>query len=787
MSDKIKYSKLEKTIGDYIIQNELGCGGFAKVYQGIHIPTGEKVAIKIMDKSQLMEDPLNFQRVENEISILKKVHHKNIIKLYELMESPQKIYLVMEFCEGGELFDYIVNHKKLSEKQACKFFQEIINSLEYLHSQSIVHRDIKPENMLLYNINEKNKIEIKLIDFGISRNYPRNKLLNSPCGTTAYAPPEMHKREEYYGLLTDIWSAGVVLYSMIYGYLPFSDDDSEENIQNIINGNYELDTCASENVRNLIKNCLNVDPLKRYDLNQIRNDQWFNLVKPVEKCPGIIIGYNKIPYDENIINYCCEYGYDKDLVLKSVLNCKFDRNYSIYYLVLKKKVREGYKSCSDLFSEKFIEYINNKNNLEEKFLKKNISPCICINNDGENNNINNEQTTWTENKNVKDDIGRFFTSNDSSNNGILKKNKKKSGYENTEIHKSLQNEISNCSEDLEIIGIISNKKFLNSEEKKFKKNKRISSSNYRNKNKKQTLFNKSTAIKNKGHTIIHNRNASALEVENKKSDRDIIKKDKLREISFSPKEAKLNKKERLNKIPWKFVNLEKNEKSNLYDKYYKKETKKLLNKSFFKKNENKHQVINKNEKQSLTIRQNKNELNSIEKRRNHKNIIKNNNKNHHKNSQSPKSSTFSNFNKYTISFQSKLKYVNNSSPEKLKISFFKKNNNNLLKSFESSSSTSYINFKVNKPKQYKGPIDIRCIFIDELSKIKENIENSLTKNKINHSKITQYKYHCSKNGDIFFIEILSISERIYFVSVISKQGNVRNNSIFVNMLFPIKN
>ena len=787
MSDKIKYSKLEKTIGDYIIQNELGCGGFAKVYQGIHIPTGEKVAIKIMDKSQLMEDPLNFQRVENEISILKKVHHKNIIKLYELMESPQKIYLVMEFCEGGELFDYIVNHKKLSEKQACKFFQEIINSLEYLHSQSIVHRDIKPENMLLYNINEKNKIEIKLIDFGISRNYPRNKLLNSPCGTTAYAPPEMHKREEYYGLLTDIWSAGVVLYSMIYGYLPFSDDDSEENIQNIINGNYELDSCASENVRNLIKNCLNVDPLKRYDLNQIRSHQWFNLVKPVEKCPGIIIGYNKIPYDENIINLCCEYGYDKDLVLKSVLNCKFDRNYSIYYLVLKKKVREGYKSCSDLFSEKFIEYINNKNNLEDKFLKKNISPCICINNDGENNNINNEQTTWTENKNVKDDIGRFFTSNDSSNNVILKKNKKKSGYENTEIHKSLQNEISNCSEDLEIIGIISNKKFLNSEEKKFKKNKRISSSNYRNKNKKQTLFNKSTAIKNKGHTIIHNRNASALEVENKKSDRDIIKKDKLREISFSPKEAKLNKKERLNKIPWKFVNLEKNEKSNLYDKYYKKETKKLLNKSFFKKNENKQKFINKNEKQSLTIRQNKNDLNSIEKRRNHKNTIKNNNKNHHKNSKSPKSSTFSNFNKYTISFQSKLKYINNSSPEKLKISFFKKNNHNLLKSFESSSSTSYINFKVNKPKQYKGPIDIRCIFFDELSKIKENIENSLNKNKINHSKITQYKYHCSKNGDIFFIEILSISESIYFVSVISKQGNVKNNVIFVNMLFPINN
>ena len=792
MSDKIKYSKYEKTIGDYLIQNELGRGGFAKVFKGIHIPSGEKVAIKIMDKTQLMEDPLNFQRVENEISILKKVQHKNIIKLYELMESPQKIYLVMELCEGGELFDYIVNHKKLSEKQACKFFQEIINSLEYLHSQNIVHRDIKPENMLLDNSNGKNKIEIKIIDFGISRVYPRNKLLNSPCGTTAYAPPEMHKREEYYGLLSDIWSAGVVLYSMIYGYLPFSDDDSEENIQNIINGNYELDACASENVRNLIKHCLDIDPLKRYDLNQIRSHAWFNLVKPVEKFPGVIIGYNKIPVDEKILNFCVGYGYEKESILKSILNCKFDRNYSIYYLVLKKKVREGYRSCSDLFSIKFIDYINNKKNLEEKVLKRNNNQknhssnnIIKVNNETENNNINNEQTTSTENKTLKDEI-RFFTSNDSQNNNILlKQTKKNSQYENTENHKSLQNEISNCSEDLEIIGIISNKKFLNSEEKKIRKNKRISSSNYHHsKNKKQILFNKSTAIKNKGHTIIHNRNASALENENKKSDKDIIKKDKMREISFSPKEAKLNKKERLNKIPWKFVNLEKSDKPNLYDKYYKKETKKLLNKSFFKKNENKSKF--RNEKEPLTNRQKKKDLSILEKK---KKIQK---EKIYKNPESPKSSTLSNFNKYTISFQSKIKYINNStkkigSPEKLKISFFKKNNNALLKSFEASSSTSYINYKISKPKQYKGPIDIRCIFYEDIIKINENIEKCLNKNKINHSKITQFKYHCSKNGDIFFIEILLISDNIYFISVISKQGNAKNNNLFIDMLFPIKN
>ena len=127
-----------KQVGDYLLNEEIGSGGFAKVVLGIHIPTGEKVAIKIMDKQQILSDELNKERVLSEIAILKIVRHNNIIKLYEVMETPQKIYLVMEYCDGGELFDYIVSKQHLSERQACTFFQEIIDALTYFYIPKIL-------------------------------------------------------------------------------------------------------------------------------------------------------------------------------------------------------------------------------------------------------------------------------------------------------------------------------------------------------------------------------------------------------------------------------------------------------------------------------------------------------------------------------------------------------------------------------------------------------------------------------------------------------------------------
>ena len=354
-------SERENPIGDYLLNEEIGSGGFAKVVQGIHIPTGEKVAVKIMDKAQIFSEPLNLTRIQREIAILKIVRHKNIIKLYELMETPNRIYIVMEYCNGGELFDYIVSKQHLTERQSCRFFQEIINCLEYLHSLNIVHRDIKPENLLLDKIN--NKITLKLIDFGISNCYSPEKLLETPCGTASYAPPEMHKGEEYYGLLSDIWSAGVVLYAMAFGYLPFCEDDEDTNINNIIEGNYEIPEEASPELADLLVHLLDINPLTRFDLEQIKQHPWFNIVKDYDSIPGVIEGYHRIPIDMKIVEACEKFGYERGKVIESVEKCKYNRNSSVYYIILNKFKREGYQSISDLFSNAFLRYINNPKNI----------------------------------------------------------------------------------------------------------------------------------------------------------------------------------------------------------------------------------------------------------------------------------------------------------------------------------------------------------------------------------------------------------------------------------------
>ena len=357
-----------KQIGDYLLNDEIGSGGFAKVVLGTHIPTGEKVAIKIMDKEQILSDELNRERVLSEIAILKIVRHNNIIKLYEVMETPKNIYLVMEYCDGGELFDYIVSKQHLSEKQACEFFQEIIDALTYLHSQNIVHRDVKPENILLESFGKK--MTCKLIDFGISRTYTLDKLISTPCGTASYAPPEMHRGEEYYGLLSDVWSAGVLLYAMVFGYLPFCEEDEDTNIDNIIKGNYEIPEEASPELSDFLKHILDIDPLTRYDLEQIKKHPWYNMVSPVRSLPGLIIGHHKIPIDDRILNVCEAYGFDKNSVKKSVMDNKYDNNSSIYYIILNKMKREGYDSKADLYSEEYLEYIKNPKNLIEKEMKE---------------------------------------------------------------------------------------------------------------------------------------------------------------------------------------------------------------------------------------------------------------------------------------------------------------------------------------------------------------------------------------------------------------------------------
>ncbi len=245
---KIHETKKEsKHKGNYILSSTLGEGTFGKVKLATNIQTNEKVAIKILDKTKIIEDNDDIKRLEREISILKKNRYKNIIQLYEIMESRKNLYLVMEYAEGKELFDYIVTKNKLTEQEACKFYQEIIDGIEYLHIQNIVHRDLKPENLLL-----DYKKNIKISDFGLSTIYPDNSLLLTPCGTPSYAPPEMLKGQKYHGLFADIWSSGIILYAMVCGYLPFYESKEEIVISKIIQGKYEIPDHVSPRLKDFL-------------------------------------------------------------------------------------------------------------------------------------------------------------------------------------------------------------------------------------------------------------------------------------------------------------------------------------------------------------------------------------------------------------------------------------------------------------------------------------------------------------------------------------------------------
>ena len=624
----------EKQIGDYTICEEIGSGGFAKVAKGIHIPTGEKVAIKIMDKNLLYSDPLNYRRVKSEISILKIVRHKNIIKLYEVIETPQKLYLITEYCEGGELFDYIVAKQCLPEKQACEFFHEIIDALEYLHSINIVHRDIKPENLLLDKF--RKKTTLKLIDFGISNIYTPNSLLITPCGTASYAPPEMHKGKKYYGLLTDIWSAGVVLFAMVFGYLPFCEDNEEKNIENIIKGNYEIPAETGQKLTDFLKHLLDINPLTRFDLEQIKSHPWYNIIPCSTERPGLIIGYHKIPVDERIISICESYGYLSQNVRNSVLKNNYDNNSAIYYIVLSKMKKLGIDSISDLYSNEYLKYIYNINNV--------ILSNNCENKNNKDKNAKSEKKgkneknktnskdfmlsttkgSFTENKGKinnneiihVDNIDFIICTKDNSNfkNSISDKKNAKNIVKNLKYKKNY-NKLFNISSEKEKNNNSTTKKNTNrgtskNNKKKEKKVKKI-----------QSIQN-SEKINNKNAHILHSINTCSLDskfkicLNNNLKNKDNERKnsftktltDDIKEIILKMRNPR-KKTTKINEVKLKMqLRLNKN-KIKIQDKKCRKNLKRF---SIFKNGKGQHTIIhNRNASATATGRHKRNQINNL--------------------------------------------------------------------------------------------------------------------------------------------------------------------------------
>ena len=354
-------NSMEKILSEinFKLGKKLGEGMFSTVKIATHSLTKEQVAIKILEKTRIskIEDK---ERINREIAVLKKVNHFNIIKLYAVIETKIIIYLIQEYIEGKEFMEYLNKKGKLSETDACKYFHQIISGLEYLHQCGIAHRDFKPENILLTNNNQV----IKIIDFGLSNIYKKGELLKTACGSPCYAPPEMIKEENYNGALTDIWSSGIILYLMLCGKLPFYDDDNQILYDKILAGKYEVPKHLSKDAKDILSKILEVDPKKRINFESIKSHPWFNLIdKNYLMHTGINTNIDIIPIDEEIIKKMENLGLkDKVEIRYNIIKNYHNKITTIYNLLLKQKIERGKKSISDMNSDIYDEYINDKKN-----------------------------------------------------------------------------------------------------------------------------------------------------------------------------------------------------------------------------------------------------------------------------------------------------------------------------------------------------------------------------------------------------------------------------------------
>ncbi|OAJ43589.1 hypothetical protein BDEG_26934 [Batrachochytrium dendrobatidis JEL423] len=260
----------EITVGNYRLEKTIGQGTYGKVRLGVHTLTDEKVAVKVIEKSQIQSGK-QVARLQREIRFLKLLNHPHIVKVHDVVETNDFIYIVMEYAVGGELFDYIVAHKRVKEKEARSFFRMVLSAVDYCHQNAVIHRDLKPENLLL-----DSKKSIKIIDFGFGNNFTQNGLLDTFCGSPFYAAPEMILGKKYEGPEVDMWSLGVILFALLCGHLPFDDDNMKELYKKISTGSYKCPDYLMPNARHLIGRLITVEPKKRATLAEVLSHPWVN-------------------------------------------------------------------------------------------------------------------------------------------------------------------------------------------------------------------------------------------------------------------------------------------------------------------------------------------------------------------------------------------------------------------------------------------------------------------------------------------------------------------------------
>jgi 5'-AMP-activated protein kinase catalytic alpha subunit len=278
-----------RKVGKYEVGRTIGEGTFAKVKFAQNTETGESVAMKVLDRSTILKHKM-VDQIKREISIMKLVRHPNVVRLHEVLASRTKIYIILEFITGGELFDKIVHRGRLSEAEARRYFQQLIDGVDYCHSKGVYHRDLKPENLLL-----DSQGNLKISDFGLSALPGEGvSLLRTTCGTPNYVAPEVLSHKGYDGAVADVWSCGVILYVLIAGYLPFDELDLTTLYSKVGNAEYSCPSWFPVGAKSLIQRILDPNPETRIRIEEIRNDEWFKR----GYVPAKLIEYEDVNLDD---------------------------------------------------------------------------------------------------------------------------------------------------------------------------------------------------------------------------------------------------------------------------------------------------------------------------------------------------------------------------------------------------------------------------------------------------------------------------------------------------------
>ncbi|XP_078395972.1 SNF-related serine/threonine-protein kinase [Cetorhinus maximus] len=329
-----------KIAGLYDLDKTLGRGHFAVVKLARHVFTGEKVAVKVIDKTKL--DSVATGHLFQEVRCMKLVQHPNIVRLYEVIDTQTKLYLILELGDGGDMFDYIMKHEDgLSEDLAKKYFAQIVHAISYCHKLHVVHRDLKPENVVFF---EQQGI-VKLTDFGFSNKFQPGKKLTTSCGSLAYSAPEILLGDEYDAPAVDIWSLGVILFMLVCGQPPFQEANDSETLTMIMDCKYTVPSRVSKECKDLINRMLQRDPKRRASLEEIEDHPWLLGIdpSPATKCNIPLVSYKNLSEEEHngiIQRMVLGEIADRETIIEALESNKYNHITATYFLLAERILKE---------------------------------------------------------------------------------------------------------------------------------------------------------------------------------------------------------------------------------------------------------------------------------------------------------------------------------------------------------------------------------------------------------------------------------------------------------------